>query len=68
VRFGNAKPFADSFPFTFTFTFRADKLSGREQAIFDERDRKLAEAREQRACKRRQAREEVLPHENRRRG
>jgi len=37
----------------------ADKLAGREQAIFDERDRKLAEARERRACKRRQAREEV---------
>lgn len=37
----------------------ADKLAGREQAIFDERDRKLAEARERRAYKRQQAREEV---------
>jgi len=36
-----------------------DKLAGREQAIFDERDRKLAEARQQRARKRQQAREEV---------
>lgn len=37
----------------------ADKLAGREQTIFDERDRKLAEARERRAYKRQQAREEV---------
>ena len=32
-----------------------DKLHGREQAIFDERDRKLSEAREQRRRKRQQA-------------
>ncbi len=32
-----------------------DKLLGREQEIFDERDRKLAEAREQRARKRQEA-------------
>jgi len=35
----------------------ADKLAGREQAIFAARDRKLADARERRACQRRQARE-----------
>lgn len=37
----------------------ADKLAGREQAIFDERDRKLAEARTRRARKRQQQREET---------
>ena len=37
----------------------ADKLAGREQAIFDERDRKLAEARARRAHKRQQQREDV---------
>lgn len=35
----------------------ADKLAGRERAIFDERDRKLAEARERRAAARQQQRE-----------
>jgi len=33
----------------------ADKLDGREQAIFAERDRKLAEARERRATRRRES-------------
>ena len=37
----------------------ADKLAGREQAIFDQRDRKLAEARTRRAQKRREQREEA---------
>lgn len=37
----------------------ADKLAGREQAIFAERDRKLAEARARRAEKRRAARENI---------
>lgn len=37
----------------------ADKLAGREQAIFAERDRKLSEARARRARKRQQEREEV---------
>lgn len=37
----------------------ADKLAGREQAIFDERDRKLAQARARRAEKRRAARENI---------
>ena len=37
----------------------ADKLAGREQAIFDERDRKLSEARARRAQKRREGREEA---------
>ena len=37
----------------------ADKLAGREQAIFDERDRKLAEARARRARKRQQQREDL---------
>jgi transposase InsO family protein len=36
-----------------------DKLQGQEQVIFDERDRKLAEARARRAQKRREARESV---------
>jgi putative transposase len=34
----------------------ADKLAGRDQAIFAERERKLTEARERRACRRRAAR------------
>ena len=38
----------------------ADKLAGREQAIFDERDRKLAEARAQRARNRQAAREDAI--------
>ena len=37
----------------------ADKLADREQVIFDERDRKMAEATARRARKRQQAREEV---------
>ena len=37
----------------------ADKLAGREQAIWDERDRKLAEAREKRRQKRALARKAV---------
>jgi putative transposase len=37
----------------------ADKLAGREQAIFDQRDRKLFEARERRARQRQQEREKV---------
>lgn len=39
-----------------------DKLLGREQAIFDERDRKLAEARERRLQQRRQLQEPVDHH------
>ena len=34
----------------------ADRLAGRHEAIFAERDRKLAEARERRAARRREAR------------
>jgi len=37
----------------------ADKLAGREQAIFDQRDRKLAEARARRARNRQQERDEM---------
>jgi transposase InsO family protein len=37
-----------------------DRMEGRHEAIFQERDRKLAAAREQRAAKRRAAREEEL--------
>jgi len=37
----------------------ADKLAGRDAAIFAERDRKLAEARERRARRRQEAREDV---------
>ena len=37
----------------------ADRLAGRQQAIFDERDRKLAAARERRAARRR---EQALNH------
>lgn len=40
-----------------------DKLLGREQAIFDERDRKLAEAREQRARNRQAAAEARSRHD-----
>ena len=43
----------------FGYVTPADKLAGREQAIFDERDRKLAEARARRAQKRRQEREDA---------
>jgi putative transposase len=46
----------------------ADKLAGRETAIFAERDRKLAQAREQRAARRRQARGNAVgPTEHRER-
>ena len=38
----------------------ADKLVGREQAIFDERDRKLAEVRTRRAKQRQAAREAAI--------
>lgn len=37
-----------------------DRLEGRHEAIFEERDKKLAAARDQRAAKRRAAREEEL--------
>ena len=37
-----------------------DRMEGRHEAIFQDRDRKLAAAREQRAAKRRAAREEEL--------
>lgn len=35
----------------------ADKLAGREQTIYDERDRKLAQARERRAATRQDLRQ-----------
>ncbi len=43
------------------FVAPIDKLNGREAAIFTERDRKLAEAREQRRISRRNMRQAIVP-------